>query len=111
MTWRTDKIFLSKGKFTIPSLLNAPKARLCSSNKTNFFYENLSNNSSLDDSDIYLPVFPCGNNRKLYIIPITPTLVKKVIINFDSSEVPGLDCIPVVVFQKNCESELSYILA
>ena len=108
--WRTDKIFLSKGKFTIPSLFNAPKPRLCSSNKTNLFDENFSNNSNLDDSDIYLPVFPCGNNRKLYIIPIIPTLVKKIIINFDSLKVSGLDCIPVVV-QKNCQPELSYILA
>ena len=78
--------------------------------KTNLFDENFSNNSNLDDSDIYLPFFPCGNNRKLYIIPITPTLVKKVINNFDSSKVSGLDYIPVVV-QKNCQPELSYILA
>ena len=35
---------------------------------------------------------------------------KKVIINLDSSKVTGPDCIPVVVI-KNCESELSYVLA
>ena len=35
-------------------------------------------------------------------------MVKKVITNFDSSKVPGLDGIPVVVL-KNCETELSYI--
>ena len=45
-----------------------------------------------------------------YIIPITPKLVKKVIINVDSSKVPGPDCIPLVV-QKNCEPDLLYILA
>ena len=37
-------------------------------------------------------------------------MVKKVIMNLDSSEASGPDCIPVVVL-KNCESELSYILA
>ena len=37
-------------------------------------------------------------------------MVKKVILNLDSSKVSGPDCIPVVVL-KNCEPELSYILA
>ena len=107
--WRTAKIILRKGKCNLPPVFNAAKARLFSSSKTNWCDENFSNNFSLDDSDIYVPVFPCGNNRKLYIIAITPKLVK-VTINFDSSKLPGPDCIPVVV-QKNCEPELLYILA
>ena len=37
-------------------------------------------------------------------------MVKKVILNLDSSKASGPDCIPVAVL-KNCESELSYILA
>ena len=37
-------------------------------------------------------------------------MVKKAIINFDLSKACGPDCIPVVVL-KNCEPELSYILA
>ena len=37
-------------------------------------------------------------------------MVKKVIMNRDLSKMSGSDCIPVVVL-KNCESELSYILA
>ena len=37
-------------------------------------------------------------------------MVKKVILNLDLSKVFGPDCIPVVVL-KNCEPELSYILA
>ena len=36
-------------------------------------------------------------------------MVKKVIKNLDSSKASGPDCIPVV-FLKNCEPELSYIL-
>ena len=37
-------------------------------------------------------------------------MVKKVILNLDSSKASGPDCIPVVVL-KNFEPELSYILA
>ena len=37
-------------------------------------------------------------------------MVKKVIMNLDLSKSSGPDCIPVVVL-KNCEPELSYILA
>ena len=51
-------------------------------------------------------------NEVLSITPsaITPKMVKKVIMNLDSSKASGPDCIPVVVL-KNCEPELSYILA
>ena len=37
-------------------------------------------------------------------------MVKKVIMNLDLSKASGPDCIPLVVL-KNCELELSYILA
>ena len=37
-------------------------------------------------------------------------MVKKVITNLDTSKASGPDCIPVVVL-KNCEPELSYVLA
>ena len=37
-------------------------------------------------------------------------MVKKVITNLELSKASGLNCIPVVVL-KNCEPELSYILA
>ena len=37
-------------------------------------------------------------------------MVKKVITNLDLSKASGPDCIPVMVL-KNCEPELSYILA
>ena len=74
------------------------------------FAKNFSKNSNLDDSGISLPVFPSRTNLKLHNISITPKMVKKVIMNLDSSESSGPDCIPVVVL-KNCEPELSYILA
>ena len=37
-------------------------------------------------------------------------MVKKVIMNLDLAKASGPDCIPVVVL-KNCEPELSFILA
>ena len=40
----------------------------------------------------------------------SPKMVEKIIMNIDSSKVSGPDCILVVVL-KNCEPELSYILA
>ena len=57
-----------------------------------------------------MPVIPSRTNLKLHNISVTPNMVKKVIMNLDLSEASGPDCIPVVVL-KNCEPELSYILA
>ena len=62
------------------------------------FAESFSKNSNLDDS-----------GTKLHI-SVTSKMVKKVIMNLDLSKASGPDCIPVVVL-KNCEPELSYILA
>ena len=67
-------------------------------------------NSNLDDSGISLPVFPSRTNLKLHNISITPKMVKKVIMNLDLWKASGPHCIPVVVL-KNCETELSDILA
>ena len=80
------------------------------SDKAKLFAENFSKNSNLDDSGISLPVFPSRTNLKLHNISVTPKVVKKVIINLDLSNPSGPDCIRVVVL-KNCEPELSYILA
>ena len=80
------------------------------SDKAKLFAKNFSKNSNLDDSGICLPVFPSRTNLKLHNISITPKMVKKVITNLDSSKASGPDCIPAVVL-KNCEPELSYILA
>ena len=80
------------------------------SDKTKLFPENFSLNSNLDDLGISLPVFPSRTNLKLYNISVTPKMVRKVIMNLDLSKASGPDCIPLVVL-KNCEQELSYILA
>ena len=80
------------------------------SDEAKLFDRNFFNNSKLDDSGGSLPVFPSRTNLKLHNISITAKMVKKVITNLDSSKASGPDCIPVVVL-KNCEPELSYILA
>ena len=80
------------------------------SDKAKLFAENFSKNSDLDDSGISLPVFPFRTHFKLHNISLTPKMVKKFIMNLDSSKVSGPDCIPVVVL-RNYEPELSYILA
>ena len=55
-------------------------------------------------------VSPSRTNLKLHNISVTPKMVRKFVMNLDLSKASGPDCIPVVVL-KNCESELSYILA
>ena len=59
----------------------------------------------------FLLFFPSRTNLKLHNVSITPKMVKKVIMNPDSSKVSDPNCIPVVVL-KICDlPELSYILA
>ena len=108
--WRIANSVLNKGKSAIPPLFNGPKVLSSASDKAKLFAKNFSKNSNLDDSGISLPVFPSRTNLKLHNISITPKMVNKVITNLDSSKASGPDCIPVVVL-KNCEPELSYILA
>ena len=79
------------------------------SDKAELFAKNFSKGFNLDDSGISLSVFPSRTNLKLYIY-VTPKMVKKVIMNVDLSKASGPDCIPVVDL-KNCDPELSYILA
>ena len=74
------------------------------------FSKNFSKNSNLDDSGITLPIFPSRTNLKLHKISVTRKMVKKVITNLDLSKASDLDFILVVVL-KDCEPELSYILA
>ena len=108
--WHIANSVLNKGKSAIPPLFNGPEVLSSTSDKAKLFAKNFSKNSNLDDSGISLPVFPSRTNLKLPNISITPKMVKKVITKLDSSKASGPDCIPAVVL-KNCEPELSYILA
>ena len=49
-------------------------------------------------------------NLKLHNNSVTPKMVKQVITNLDLAKASGPDCITVVAL-KNCQSELSYMLA
>ena len=108
--WRIANSVLNKGKSAIPPLFNGPEVLSSASDKAKLFAENFSLNSNLDDSGVSLPVFPSRTNLKLHNISIIPKMVRKVAMNLDLSKASGPDCIPVVVL-KNCEPELSYILA
>ena len=101
--WRIANNVLNKGKSAIPPLFNG-------SELTKLFAKSFAKNSFLDDSGISLPVFPSRTNLKLHNISVTLKMVKKVIASLDSSKISGISCIPVALL-KNCEPELSYILA
>ena len=108
--WQIANDVLNKGKPAIPPLFNGPEVLSSASDKAKLFAENFSLNSNLDDSGASLPVFPSRTNLKLHNISVTPKMVRKFVMNLDLSEASGPNCIPVVVL-KNCEPELSYILA
>ena len=108
--WGIANSVLNKGKSAIPPLFNSPEVLSSASDEKKLLAENFSKNSNLDDSGISLPVFPSRTNLKLHNISVSPKMVKKIIMNLDLSKATGPDCIPVVVL-KNCETELSYILA
>ena len=101
---------LNKGKSALPLLFNGPEKLSSVSDKVKLFAENFSKNSNLDDSSISLSVFPSGTDLKLLNISVTPEMVKKVIMSFNLSKASGPDCIQVMV-PKNCEPELSFMLA
>ena len=107
--WRIANSFLNEGKSSIPPLFNSPGVLSSAFDKVKLFGKNFKN-SNLDDLGISLPIFPSRTDLKLHNISVTPKMVKKVITNLYSSKTSGPDCIPVVVL-RNCELELSYILA
>ena len=81
------------------------------SDKAKLFAENFFKNSNLDDSGVHLPVFLTRTNLKQHNVCVTLKMVKKVIMNLDLSKASGPGCILVVVVLRNCEPELSCILA
>ena len=108
--WRIPYSVFNKSKSSVPPLFNALGVLSSASDKAKLFAENFSLDSNFDDLGASLPVFPARTNLKLHNISVTPKMVRKVVMNLDLSKTSGLDCIPVVVL-KNCEPELSYILA
>ena len=67
---------LNKGKSAMHHLFNSPKPMLSSaSDQAKLFSENFSKNFNLDDSGIFLPVFPSRPNLKLHNISVTSKMV------------------------------------
>ena len=110
MIWTNCQYFLNKIKSAIPPLFKGLEVSSSASDKSILFARNLSKNSNFDDVGISLSLFLSRTNLKLHSISVTTKMFKKVITNLDSSNASCLDCFPVVVL-KNCEPELSYILA
>ena len=108
--WRIANSFLNKSKSAIPPLFNGPEVLSSASDKAKLFAKSFCNNSNIDDLGIPVPVFPSRTNLKLRNISMTPKMVKNVMTNLDSSEVSGLNSIPVLVL-KNYGYERLYILA
>ena len=75
---------INKGKSAIPPLINSLEVLSSASGKAMLFAKNFSKNSNLDDSGIFLPVFPFSTNLKLHSISITPKMIKKVTMNLHS---------------------------
>ena len=61
----------------IPSLFNTPEVLLSASDKVKLFAKSFSENSNLDDSGIFSPLFPPRTNLKPHNISLTPKMVKK----------------------------------
>ena len=80
------------------------------SDKLILFAKNFLKDSNLAESDISSPVSSSRRYVKLHNISVTSKMVRKVVINLDSSKSSNPDCIPVVVLKK-CELGFSYILA
>ena len=97
-------------KSAIPPPFNSPKVLSSASDKAKLLAKNFSENSNFEDSGISLPAFPSKTNLKLHNILVTLKIVRKVIMSIVTSKASGPDCVPLVVL-KNCEPELSYILA
>ena len=63
------------------SLFNDLEVLSSASDKAKLFPENFSKNSNLNDSGIFLPVFPSRTNLKLHTISVTSKMVKNAIMN------------------------------
>ena len=109
--WRVANSALMKGKSATPQLFYSAAQGCCLLHliKQNCLLKPLKN-SNLNESVISLPIFSSRIDLKLHNISRTTKMVKKVIMNFESSMTSDPTCISMV-FPKNSVPELSYILA
>ena len=69
--WLITNSVLNKGKSVILPLFNGSEVLSSASDKAKLLAENFYVNSNLDDSGIFLPVFPSRTNLKLHNISVT----------------------------------------
>ena len=105
--WRIPNSVLNKGKSAVPPLFNDLEVLSSASDKAKLLKTFLRTLILMTQVSLYLL---SRTNLKLHDNSVTPKMVRKVAVNLDLSKAAGPDCIPVVVL-KNCEPELSYILA
>ena len=100
--WLIANSVFHKSKCAIPPLFNCLEVLSYVSDIAKLFAKCFSESSNIEKSGISLPVFPARTNMKLHNISVTLKIVKKVIMNLESSKVSAPDCISVVSL-KNCE--------
>ena len=107
--WRFTSSVLNNGKSAILPIFNGPEMLFSASDKAKLFAKNFSENFNLDDSGIFLPVFPSRTNLKLILFLELPRCLKRST-NLSLSKPSDPDCVLVMVVN-NWESEFSYVLA
>ena len=85
--WQIANNVLNKRKSTIPPLFNTQEVLTSSSDKAKLVAKNFSKNSNLDDSGIFLLVFPSRTYLKLHNIFAAPKT------SLDSSKASCPTCI------------------
>ena len=91
--WQIANSVLNKGKSAIPPLINGPEVlSFVHLIKQNCLLNTVLRTLILMTQIISLLVFPSGTNLKLSNIYVTPTVIKKVIMNLDLSKL-------LIVFQ------------
>ena len=84
--WQIANSIHNKGKSAVPPLFTGLEVLSSASDNAKLFAKNFSQNSNLDDSGVSLLVFPSRTDLKLHNISVTPKMVKKVIMDLDSSK-------------------------
>ena len=101
--WWIANSVLNRRKSAVHPVFNSLEVLFSGSDKAKWFAKNFLKKSNFDDFDYPFLLL------KLHNISVTPKIVKKVTTNLDSLKASCPDCIPVV-FLKNCEPELSYLI-
>ena len=107
--WFANSV-LNRDKCAICPPFNIPEVLYSASDKAKLLLNNFCQNYNLDDTGSPYLIFLLGLIQNwICNIYITPSLVNKIITNFDLLKVFGPDCVLVVILKK-FEPQTSYIL-